>query len=43
VRNALPRLQSSGEIETVEGRHAIVDPLFADWITALNRVPPELI
>ena len=36
VRRALPRLQATGEIETVEGKHAVVDPLFADWITGLN-------
>jgi hypothetical protein len=42
VRKALPRLQATGEIETINGRHAVVDPLFADWITELNSAPPEL-
>jgi hypothetical protein len=36
VRRALPRLLATGEIEEVDGRHAIVDPLFTDWIAALS-------
>jgi uncharacterized protein len=41
VRKALPRLLATGEIEKIDGRHIVVDPLFADWVAALNEVPPE--
>jgi uncharacterized protein len=41
VRKALPRLAATAEIETVDGRHAIVDPLFAEWIERLNTGFPE--
>jgi uncharacterized protein len=37
VRRALPRLSGSAEIETVAGKHAVVDPLFAEWIERLNQ------
>jgi hypothetical protein len=36
VRRALPRLSATAEIETVDGRLAIVDPLFAQWIERVN-------
>jgi hypothetical protein len=39
VRKALPRLSRRAEIEAVEGRHRIVDPLFAEWIDRLNDLP----
>ncbi len=41
VRKALPRLSATAEIEQVEGKHAVVDPLFAEWIERLNRGAPE--
>jgi uncharacterized protein len=41
VRRALPRLTATAEIETVEGRHVVVDPLFAEWIERVNRGSPE--
>lgn len=36
VRKALPRLSSRAEIETVAGKHVVVDPLFAEWIERIN-------
>jgi hypothetical protein len=37
VRRALPRLAATAEIEQrEEGGHAVVDPLFAEWIARLN-------
>jgi hypothetical protein len=41
VRKALPRLSATAEIETVDGKHAVVDPLFAEWIERINRGVPE--
>jgi hypothetical protein len=41
VRKALPRLSARAEIETVNGKHAVVDPLFAEWIERINRGVPE--
>jgi uncharacterized protein len=32
VRKALPRLTATAEIEQVDGKHIVVDPLFAEWI-----------
>ena len=32
VRKALPRLTATAEIERVDGKHVVVDPLFAEWI-----------
>ena len=43
VRRALPRLTATAEIETVEGRHVVVDPLFAEWIERINRGSSETI
>jgi uncharacterized protein len=43
VRRALPRLTATAEIEAVEGRHVVVDPLFAEWIERINRGSPETI
>ena len=40
VRKALPRLTARAEIETVDGRHVVVDPLFAEWIRR-GADPPE--
>jgi len=37
VRKALPRLAATAEIETVDGKHAVVDPLFARWIEQINE------
>src|SRR5215218_3530713 len=36
VRKALPRLTATAEIEPVDGKHAVVDPLFAEWIERIN-------
>jgi uncharacterized protein len=41
VRKALPRLTARAEIETVDGRHVVVDPLFAEWIERINQGVPE--
>jgi hypothetical protein len=43
VRRALPRLTATAEIEAVEGRHVVVDPLFAEWIERINRGSPQTI
>jgi hypothetical protein len=40
VRRALPRLEATAEIETVDGRHSVVDPLFAEWIESIDRGLP---
>jgi hypothetical protein len=37
VRKALPRLSATAEIELVDGRHVVVDPLFAEWIERINQ------
>ena len=37
MRKALPRLTARAEIETVDGRHVVVDPLFAEWIERINE------
>jgi hypothetical protein len=37
VRKALPRLSGTAEIETVDGKHIVVDPLFAEWIERINQ------
>jgi hypothetical protein len=42
VRKAIPRLRATAEIELVGGKHAVVDPLFVQWIERLNRGGPEL-
>jgi uncharacterized protein len=42
VRKALPRLSARAEIETVDGKHVVVDPLFAEWIERINRGVPEV-
>jgi hypothetical protein len=36
VRKALPRLTARAEIEPVDGKHVVVDPLFAEWIELIN-------
>jgi len=41
VRKALPRLSATAEIELVEGKHVVVDPLFAEWIELINRGASE--
>jgi hypothetical protein len=41
VRKALPRLNARAEIETIDGKHGVVDPLFAEWIERINRGVPE--
>jgi hypothetical protein len=42
VRKALPRLSATAEIESVEGKHVVVDPLFAEWIEGINGGLSEL-
>jgi hypothetical protein len=37
VRKALPRLSATAEIESVDGKHVVVDPLFAEWIELINE------
>jgi hypothetical protein len=37
VRKALPRLRATAEVETVDGKHVVVDPLFAEWIERINQ------
>ena len=37
VRKALPRLSATAEIEAIEGKHMVVDPLFAQWIERVNE------
>jgi hypothetical protein len=34
---ALPRLEATADVEKVDGKRRVVDPLFAEWIAALNR------
>jgi hypothetical protein len=41
VRKALPRLTATAEIELVDGKHAVVDPLFAEWIDLINQGASE--
>lgn len=40
VAKALPRLSATAEIEMIEGKYAIVDPLFAEWIERINQGLP---
>lgn len=37
VRKALPRLLATAEIELVDRKYVIVDPLFAEWIDRASR------
>ena len=37
VRKALPRLSATAEIESVDGKHVVVDPLFAEWVELINE------
>jgi hypothetical protein len=41
VRKALPRLTATAEIEPVDGKHVVVDPLFAEWIELINEGASE--
>jgi hypothetical protein len=41
VRKALPRLRARAEIEPQDGKDAVVDPLFAEWIEAIDRGTAE--
>jgi uncharacterized protein len=36
VRKAIPRLRATAEIELVDGKPVVVDPLFAEWIGLIN-------
>jgi uncharacterized protein len=37
VRKALRRLSARAEIEPVDERHVVVDPLFAEWVERINQ------
>jgi uncharacterized protein len=41
AHKALKRLAARADLETVDRRYAIVDPLFADWIDRLREDPVE--
>jgi uncharacterized protein len=41
VRKALPRLSATAEIESLDGKHIVVDPLFAEWIELINEGASE--
>lgn len=41
VRKAIPRLSATAEIEAVDGKHVVVDPLFAEWIELINQGASE--
>src|SRR6266550_1728461 len=41
VRKAIPRLTATAEIELVDGKHVVVDPLFAEWIEGINQGSSE--
>jgi hypothetical protein len=41
VRKALPRLSARAEIEAVDGKQVVVDPLFAEWIELINSGTSE--
>jgi hypothetical protein len=41
VRKAIPRLSATAEIELVDGKQLVVDPLFAEWIGRINQGEPE--
>jgi hypothetical protein len=43
VRRALPRLSATAEIETVDGKQVVVDPLFAEWIERIGQGSLEAI
>jgi hypothetical protein len=43
VRKALPRLSATAEIELVDGKHVVVDPLFAEWIQLINQGASEAV
>ena len=40
AHNAIQRLIASGDVEVVERRHAVIDPLFAEWIGSLPGGAP---
>ncbi|MEJ7568354.1 MAG: hypothetical protein WKF41_08805 [Gaiellaceae bacterium] len=41
VRKALPRLLAAAEIELVERKYVVVDPLFAEWIRGPSLRPDD--
>ena len=41
VRKAIPRLSATAEIESVDAKHVVVDPLFAEWIELINQGASE--
>jgi hypothetical protein len=34
-------LSATAEIESVDGKHVVVDPLFAEWIERINEGASE--
>ena len=40
VSRALKRLESAGEVEAIDGRTVLVDPLFALWLERLSSGVP---
>jgi DNA-binding GntR family transcriptional regulator len=36
IHNAVQRLAATAEVEVVERKYTIVDPLFAEWIDSLR-------
>ena len=43
VRKALPRLAARAEIETDDGKHRVVDPLFEEWVERVNSGVVEVV
>jgi DNA-binding GntR family transcriptional regulator len=41
VRKALPRLSATAEIEALDGKHVVVDPLLANRIERINQGASE--
>jgi hypothetical protein len=39
VRKALPRLTATAELELVDRKPRVVDPLFAEWIAGIDGGP----
>ena len=40
---AIERLSASAEIELDQGKHRVIDPLFAEWIARVDSGEPELV
>ena len=42
AHNAVQRLIAAADIEVVERRHVVIDPLFAEWVAAMQGGRAEL-